>query len=116
MKKNDEALIQYQQALQLNPKSYEVKHNIEMMIQQQQSGGGGEGDPDSQEKNKGEDQSKSDPGTDPKKQEQEAKAKPKNLNEKDVEKILEELKNQEQKIRAKEYGKGPQDSLGGKNW
>lgn len=106
-KKIDEALTMYQQALEIDPTSQIVKTNIELLMSS--SGGkGGKGDKDQEQKDdqqkgdgKDEDQQKNpkfadNPKSDGKKQ-------PQDLSPGDVKKILEELKQQEQKIRGDYY-------------
>lgn len=106
-KKIDEALTMYQKALEIDPTSQIVKTNIELLMSS--SGGkGGKGDQDQeqkddQQKGDGKDQDESkgskfadNPKSDGKKQ-------PQDLSPGDVKKILEELKQQEQKIRGDFY-------------
>lgn len=118
LKKIPEALEHYQSALDIIPDSHEIKTNIELLLQQQkqdqkQQGGEGESKKNEQpkdeqskdeqpkdqqsenEKNKPGDQKKS---SSPKYQPRPFKGD--QLSEGDVKKILGELKNQEQKIRA----------------
>lgn len=117
-KKVPEALNYYQKALDLNPASTEVKHNIELLIQQQQQdqkkdkdkNKDGEGQPDKDKDPKdGKDgdkkddkEPKEDKGQDRKSN---SKYKPRpfkgdQLTEGDVKKILGELSQQDQKIRS----------------
>ncbi len=122
-KKIPQALYYYQKALDINPESIEVKTNIELLMKQDQGGGGGEGqDQQKDQKGQGNDQSqnKNDPKQDQNPQ-QEQKQKPKEFQSKeltkdDVRKILEELKNQEQSIRAQDYDKNPKESPNDKDW
>jgi hypothetical protein len=128
-KKVAQALEHYQQALEVLPTSIETKTNIELLIQQQQNQQG-QGESNSQDKNNqqsqgGQNQQQNDQQGD---QEQKDQQQPQNdqqrqnssrykprpyqgdqLSEGDVKKILGELRNQEQKIRAnfdkKEKGK-----------
>jgi Ca-activated chloride channel family protein len=121
-----QALQYYQRALELNPDSVEVKTNIELALQQQKKGGGGESK-DKDQKDKKDGQNKDDKQQqDQKKQDQNKDQKPDQnqqqrnanepkprptphgfksqaLNENDVRRILEELKRQEEEIRAKQY-------------
>lgn len=118
-KKIDEALMWYQKALDVRPDSIEVKTNIELLIQNQKSGGGQGGNKDQkdqQKKDQNKDQKDQDKGEgDPKEKDQgqqdnrERTNKPRpqpkpfksdQLTQSDVNKILGELKQQEQKIRA----------------
>lgn len=130
----ESALSAYQQALTLDPHSIEVKTNIELLLNQQsQQGQGGEseGSPDQKpsegganqkqgdkqdekkDKNQGENsQEPKQPQSKPKSQD----FKSKELTASDVKKILEELKSQEQGIRAKEYEKGLKERPTGKDW
>ncbi|AGH95104.1 tetratricopeptide repeat protein [Pseudobdellovibrio exovorus] len=138
LKKVEEALEHYQAALELKPDSKEVKTNIELLLQQQSKGGesssssekqqGSDSQNNNQDKNKDGDQEKKDQQgnqdqdqkdngenkKDDGKRESSSKYKPRpyqgdQLSEGDVKKILGELRNQEQKIRAnfdkKEKGK-----------
>ncbi len=122
-KKIDEALANYQAALEIQPDSQEVKTNIELLWQ----GGGGEGEGESKDQ-QGQDQKESkdgqgkpeekDKGQSP---QQPKKQQPKpfnseNLTPQDVKKILDEIKNQEQGIRAQEYNKGAKEAPRGKDW
>ena len=131
-KKIELALENYQQALEIQPTSVETKTNIELLIQQQQNQQGeGESnsqDPNQQNKDGQNQQNKDDQQGDKKDEDKEDESKPKEdqtrensprykprpfqgdqLSEGDVKKILGELRNQEQKIRAnfdkKEKGK-----------
>lgn len=136
LKKVEEALEHYQAALELKPDSKEVKTNIELLLQQQSKGGesssssekqqGSDSQNNNQDQNKDGDQDKKDQQgnqdqkengenkKDDGKRDSSAKYKPRpyqgdQLSEGDVKKILGELRNQEQKIRAnfdkKEKGK-----------
>lgn len=110
LKKVDEALALYQKALELNPESKEVKTNIELLL----SGGGGKGG-DGEQKDKEQENGQ---GKDQKNQEEpkkfaenkpQEKKQPQNLSQADVKKILEELKQQEQRIRGDYYRQGKMD-------
>ena len=142
-KKVDEALAIYQKALEVVPTSKETKINIELLTQAQQGQGGGEGkdqnkdnkdkkdskgqgDNKDDKKDQKDDKDKDDKDKDnkdkqDKKYQNQPKYQPKpfsgkNLNEADVKKILGEIKQQEQKIRAdfnrKEVKEQPRD----KDW
>lgn len=144
LKKIPEALENYQAALDLVPSSNEIKTNIELLMQQQQqdqkqkngeknqdsqqkSGPGengekkpGEDQQDNKDENK--DQKDGKDKEDDKKKESSPKYQPRpfkgeQLSEGDVKKILGELRNQEQKVRAnfdkKEKGKSKSNE---KNW
>lgn len=123
-KQVEKALQSYQKALEINPTSVEVKTNIELLLQSQQNqdqSGGGEGEPkkDQDQKDKGEgqgDQDQPPPQEQPQKQKKPKEFKSEELTASDVKKILEELKSQEQGIRAKEYEKGPKERPSGKDW
>ena len=99
MKKIPEALEVYQEALKMDPTSNEIKTNIELLWQQ---GGGGSGDSNQQNENQDDQQQKDQQDQqdqqDPEDQKQQQQ--PKDLSEQDVKRILEEIKNQEQKIRG----------------
>lgn len=132
-KKVDEALALYQKALEIIPSSKEVKTNIELLTQQQS--GGGEGDnkqdqkdqqgkdqKDQQQKDqKGDnkDEKKDQPKEGPKQQSPKYKPRPyqgKELSEGDVKKILGELKQQEEKIRAEYNRKEVKEQPRDKDW
>lgn len=143
--KVDEALVDYQRALELKPDSIEVKTNIEMMIQrqQQQQKGDGDGDSNNQDqKNDKNDKKDSKDGQDKdqkdkddkkddkdgqkkeqpkdKQMKESKKYKPREfkgeLSQSDVNKILGELKNQEQKIRGNYYKNESKDQPRDKDW
>ncbi len=110
------ALGYYQRALEYNPKSVETKTNIELALKEQQKQGGGGDSKDQKDKKDPKDQNKGDQDKD--KDDDKGRQKPpgnqptpkptaqpfdsKALNENDVRRILEELKRQEQEIRAKQ--------------
>ena len=117
--KNDEALETYQRALELKPDSIETKTNMELLTQsgggggqgdkesknpQDQGEGGGEGDKDKDKKfsNKGNSQPQPYKGQD--------------LSKQDVDRILDELKQQEESIRAKDQNEGRKDAPPDKDW
>lgn len=114
LKKVDKALEFYQQALEINPDSQEVKHNIELLIQSGDGKGeGGEGE-DSSEGDSSEDKEPKDGENSDKDQDKPRTNKPQNkqkkfdesqMSKKDLKQILEELKRQEESIRAKIQGK-----------
>jgi Ca-activated chloride channel family protein len=128
-KKIPEALGTYQAALTLHPDSLEVKTNIELLWQQ--GGGSGEGKEDKDQKDKGKDKSQPKDGEGNNKDQQkdqardpdqkEAKKQPKpfesrELTPQDVKKILDEIKNQEQSVRANEYERNVKEAPRGKDW
>ncbi len=148
-KKVDEALVDYQGALELRPNSLEVKTNIELLIaqqqqQQQNQNKDGEGQPskdnkdgkgeqnkdqkaskDSQKDPKDDQKDPKDPkdGKDQQKKmnpQGDAKYKPRpfqgELSEGDVKKILGEIKQQEQKIRAEYNRKDVKERPRDKDW
>lgn len=121
----DKALNNYQKALTIVPDSKEIKTNIELMFQQQQ-GGGGKGDQKNQDQEgegEGEGQQQS-PEQQPQQGQKQQKKKQKfdqsQMSMEDLKRILEELKQQEEKIRAKFQGGGKkdkqEDGASGKNW
>ena len=117
LKQIDEALDWYQKALAVNPRSQETKTNIELLVQ---SGKGGSDDksadkPDDKPK-EGKDDQKSPP-----KQADQPKPTPrpydgKDLSQEDVKKILDELKQQEEQVRAKYQREGIKDAPRAKDW
>lgn len=127
-KKIDTALDYYQQALALNPDSKEIKTNIELLIRQGQ--GGGEGEDQKQDESSGEgqnqkpkdqDESKDQKKPEDKKDQQKPENKPKEfdqsqMSKEDLKRILEELKEQEQGIRAKMQRKGDKEESNEKDW
>jgi Ca-activated chloride channel homolog len=117
MKNIDLALQYYQDALEIIPDSKEVKTNIELLLQQQQGGGNGEGEQNQQ----GKDQSEQGNGQQPKQYQQQGKQKPKSfksdqLSQQDVNRILEELKRQEESVRDKFQREGAKDAPRDKDW
>jgi tetratricopeptide (TPR) repeat protein len=109
VKKVDEALVHYQKALDFIPDSREVKTNIELLM----SSSGGKGGKD---KDKDQDQKEGDGEGDQQKEPQkfaenkpQDKKQPQNLSQADVKKILEELKQQEQRIRGEYYKQGQRE-------
>lgn len=115
-----EALAEYQAALELQPDSKEVKTNIELLWQQQQGGGKGKGkNKDSKsDKNKDKNEKDKDQSQDQKPEEQKKpeKFESQKLSQDDVRKILDELKNQEQQIRAEMNKKETKEAPRAKNW
>lgn len=126
----DKALSYYQRALGYFPQSAEAKWNIELALKEQQkSGGGGGSDKDQKDKDKKDDKKEDGKDGDQQQQQQQrqesSKTKPtprpyqgKDLNEQEVKAILEELKRQEESIRAKQFeNKKPnKDSGHEKDW
>lgn len=138
LKKVPEALESYQAALELMPDSAETKHNIELLIQNggQDSSGGenkkkenqvGQGGGQDEQKNENEQdgEDKDDKDKEGKDKKEYSGGNPKykprpfksgELSEGDVKKILGELKNQEQKIRANFDKKERKDKKNEKDW
>lgn len=134
-----EALEHYQAALEINPTSIETKTNIELLIQLQNQNGQGESNEDKKDgensenkdqkegdskDNKDQEDDKNNKG-DSKDKKQPDKGSPKykprpfkgdQLSEGDVKKILGEMRNQEQKIRANFEKKESKESKNGKDW
>lgn len=133
-KKIDEALEMYQKALDLDPESKIVKTNIELLLSSSKSQGKGdskendenkeEGEKQENQDGKGSDQKKNEKFSENPKNDKEQKSKqPKSMSQGDVKKILEEIKQQEQRIRGdfyKQEGKQnktkSEDSKKGKDW
>lgn len=114
----DKALDYYQQALYVNPDSVETKINIELLVKQGK--GGGKGDQKNKDKNKKDQNKDGEQPQEPKeftnKPQQPNQFKGKEMSKGDVKKILEELKKQEQRIRAKHDRKGRREADREKNW
>lgn len=124
------AMGYYQKALQYKPDSQEVKTNIELALRDPQGGGGGGKDDEKKEKqdqkqdqkeNENKDENKGEKKEQKPDQGQRPKPKPfqsKDLNEADVKRILEELKRQENEIRAKNQKKNKNAEVpqSGKDW
>jgi len=130
--KIEEALAAYQECLAVVPDSKEVKTNIELLWQ---GGGGdgqgenkdnkdksGKGDQNQQQKDgQGNDKNKNQSPQDQQDQQKDQKKQPKpfdskDLSQQDVKKILDEIKNQEQAIRAQEYERNAKEAPRGKDW
>ncbi len=112
----DKALHYYQQALNLNPTSVEIKTNIELLMAGGQGGGKGDKKDKSDQPQDGEDgEQPQEPQKFTNKQ-QPNQFNSKNMSKSDVKKILEELKKQEQRIRAKHDRKGGKEVDREKNW
>ena len=111
----DEALNHYQEALTFDPDSKKIKTNIELLFKGE-GGGKGKGDKKDQKK-KGDDEEQKEPQeftNKPQKQPEQFDGK--EMSKSDVKKILEELKKQEQRIRAKHQRKGGKEADRDKNW
>ncbi|MCE3009050.1 MAG: tetratricopeptide repeat protein [Proteobacteria bacterium] len=132
--KKDEALEQYERALEYSPESIETKTNIELLLQDQNQGsGGGEGDQNSKDQEqKGDGSSQDQQGKDPKndqgkeqqkqdssgqyRKNQPQKFKSQELTPGDVNKILGEIRQQEGKIRSEFNKRETKESPRGKDW
>lgn len=127
-KKIDQALKFYQAALdtaELNKMSpedmHDVKNNIELLMNSNGGGGGGGGQGQNQSENKDKGEGEGDQNQNPnygdgKEQQQKNQFKSEKLTQEDVRKILEELKSQEKKIRAQDYGGKAKEKSGGNDW
>jgi tetratricopeptide (TPR) repeat protein len=116
-KKIPQALEAYQAALEMDPDNIEVKTNVELLMQQQ-GGGEGEGDSqsDKQDQNGKGGQSQNNPQQPQQKKQQPKPFNSQELTKQDVKKILDEIKNQEQAIRAQENEKHPKEGVRDKDW
>ena len=116
--KTEEALESYQKALALAPDSLETKTNMELLTQS--GGSGGKGDKDSKEKKEngdgGGDDQKEKQVTNKPRENQPQPYKGKDLSRQDVDRILDELKQQEEAIRAKDQHEGGKDAPPDKDW
>jgi Ca-activated chloride channel homolog len=118
-KRIDAALETYQMALEIVPDSVETKTNMELLIQS--GGGGGQGDDQKDKKpqdGQG-DQDQQQPQKFDDKKKEKPKPKPfdsKDLTQQDVNKILDELKQQEEQVRAKMERQGAKDAPPDKDW
>lgn len=124
-KKVVEALQAYQKALDIYPDSKEVTVNMELLIQ---SGGGGGGGGENEQQDQNKEQQKQDQNQEQKPQEDKPNQdkngpkptpKPfesKDLSKEDVRRILDELKRQEEEIRAKMDENKPKEKGLGKDW
>lgn len=130
LKRNDEALLAYQNALVFEPNSIETKTNMELLTQSMQGGSSGENQQEgdgqgndqkqnqdkNQDKNQDQDQQKKQPPRSNSNERDGKKSEPQNLSQKDIERIFEELIRQEDDIRAKLQDKGGKDAAPGKDW
>ena len=121
----DDALKYYQAALEFMPTSKEVKTNIELLIQSSKGKGKnknkndkkGKGQQDQQDQQQNQDEKDDEQQQQPQKFENSPQNQSKkNMSPQDVKKILEELKKQEQRIRAKHDRKGAKEKDRDKNW
>jgi len=111
----DPALQAYLKALEIKPESKETKINIELLIQSMQGQGNGDG-----EKSNNASESQNDFNQDPQKY-KESKPQPKQfqskeLSEADMKRILDELRNQEQKIRTEFNKREQKERIREKDW
>lgn len=123
MKQIEPAINLYQKALDIRPDSIEAKTNIELLFQ---SGGGGSGGDQQQQKQQEDKDDKSEDGQDQKdqkdqKDQQKPKPKPRpfqsgELSPQDAKKILDELKRQEEQVRAKFNEKRVKETPVDKDW
>lgn len=130
MRQVDEALNLYQKALEIYPDSIETKTNMELLVQQTQGGGQGEQEQDDKnnqnqdkDKEKEQDEGKGQdnkPKQEPQKYEN-PRATPRpfksgELSQEDAKRILEEMKRQEEQIRAKMQRERVKDRPPEKDW
>lgn len=127
--KIDEALTHFQNALEVRPQDPLVRENIEKMWQSQQGQGKG-GNPQDQQNQQNQqqqdqngqgeqDKPQDNPSEGEKPEQKQNKPKPfdsQELSQDDVRKILDELKNQEQKIRANVYEGQGKEKPRDKDW
>lgn len=119
-KKIDEALDFYQKALDVQPDSLETKTNIELLTRSQ-SGDGGGGENQQQQENQngeGQQQQKQPKQVNPNQRERQ-QPKPfnsKEMSPQDVNRIVEELKRQEEQIRAKFQNEKMKSAPNEKDW
>lgn len=123
-----EALGAYQAALDLKPDSLEAKTNIELLWQSQQGGKGKgkndqkEGNEQKQDEGQGDqnkDQQNQDQGKNDQEKDKKDQPKPfdsQDMNQETMRKILDELKAQEQRVRAEHYSKGAKERPRDKDW
>jgi Ca-activated chloride channel family protein len=126
----EQALSHYQNSLEIKPESVETKTNIELLLQGGGGGGGKGKNKDKSKDGKGEGDEPQDGDQDKQKQQgqnqdqqqqPQKKKQPKPFNSKDltnedVRRILDELKDQENRIRASEMQKGSKESPRDKDW
>jgi Ca-activated chloride channel family protein len=126
-----EALEHYQKALDIDPTSAEAKTNIELLLKSQ-NGGGQKGDQKKDQKDQNKEQNKGGQGDkdnkdkkepdkpQPNANNQQKRAprpfKSEELSDRDAKNILEELKRQEEKNRAKVLDKPAKENTSGPDW
>lgn len=114
-KKVEEALTAYQLALNEKPDSEETKTNMELLLSG--GSGGGEGDKeDKEKKDDGQGDQQNQKFENQQKKNQPQPYKGKDLSKQDVDRILDELKQQEEQIRAKQQREGAKDAPPDKDW
>lgn len=118
LQKTDEALDAYQHALEEKPDSIETKTNMELLTAG--GGGGGKGgekkDKQGEGEGQGDQQKPPDKVTNEPQKNQPQPYKGKDLSKQDVDNILDELKQQEESIRAKDQRERGQDAPPDKDW
>lgn len=123
-KEIEKALLSYQKALSIDPNHQQTKINIELLTQGGKGGGGKDGKDKSDKSDEGKSESQENNKESDGKDRQQQQKQPQNFDQnqmslEDVRKIMEELKQQEQNIRAKNL-RGDQEkkqsSPNGKNW
>lgn len=118
-KQIDAALESYQRALEVKPDSLEVKTNIELLVRSQ-SGGEGQDNKDQQQDKGGQgDQQQKQPNQPQQNQKQKQQPKPfnsKEMSQQDVNRIVEELKRQEEQIRARFQNEKMKSAPNEKDW
>ena len=111
----DQALHYYQKALEFNPDSKEIKVNIELLLQRNRKAGNSS-NKNQKNKNQESEGEKNKKFTNNPEKGEGKKYKNKKLSKKDVDRILNELKKQEQSIRAKHERKNRKEAVRDKNW
>lgn len=120
----DAALAAYQSALELQPDSKEVKTNIELLWKQGKGKGkGSKGNKDKEKDKEGGGESEGDKENSDKSEGEVVSSRPmprtyqnEQLTEETVNKVLEELKAQEQRVRGEHYGQSKKERAREKNW
>jgi len=124
----DKALEAYQRALEIVPDSKEIKTNIEMMFQGGQNGkgksdqkqqgkdGDGQGQQDPQDQGKDGKQPQPKPQDQNNQGQQKKEFDQKQMGKEDLDRIMDELKQEEENIRAKMGNKGGKNESKEKNW
>lgn len=120
-KKIPEALSWYQEALRLKPDSRETKINIELLTQSQSQSGKGDGESkdqkdDQKDENHDDEQNQGNKKFAENQKQESKKDSGKELSQEDVRKILGELRQQEQKIRAEYKRREQKEQPRDKDW